>query len=299
MRYTAYILTIALIALSSCEDPIDVTLEDNTPEIVIDAFLDNRSIDQTIRVSRSIPYFETGQDAITTAQVSVIKESGQILEFLHTSDGEYVLALDGGETIGVPGEGYLLEVQIGDDLYTSAEIMADAPQIDSIVQFDREDELGFDDGTYAQFFARDIAGESNGYWIKTFKNDTLLNKPEEINLAFDGAFSGNGDADGLIFITPIRENINPVEDPVEAGEESEDVSPYDPGDRVRVEIHGLGLESFLYMSAVQDQLLNAFSTIFAEPLQNVRGNIVHSSTGEKVLGQFNVGVVTSLEVEIE
>ena len=65
---------------------------------------------------------------------------------------------------------------------------------------------------YCEFFARDLLGLGNSYWIKSFKNDTFLNRPSEINIAFDASFDAGGEVDNLIFIPPIRDNINPNDD---------------------------------------------------------------------------------------
>ena len=57
----------------------------------------------------------------------------------------------------------------------------------------------------------DLPGLGNTYWIKATKNGTLLNKPRELNLAYDAAFAKGSNFDGYTFIQPIRNGINPNE----------------------------------------------------------------------------------------
>ena len=179
---------------------------------------------------------------------------------------------------------------------TSQSTMMPAPVIDSITQEFREDELGGPDGIYAQFLARDLPGLGNTYWIKTYKNDLFLNKPEEINLAYDAGFDGGSQIDGIIFIPPIRELVNPSLDSIDV---ANDVSPYAAGDKVRVEIHSISFEAFRFMESVRDQILNASNTIFASPIANSPGNIVTTKANTKVLGVFCVSAVTRKEYIIQ
>ena len=62
------------------------------------------------------------------------------------------------------------------------------PDIDSIV-FSFKEESVCPEGYYAQFYADDIAVPGDIYWIKAYKNGSFLNKPNEINLAFDAGFA--------------------------------------------------------------------------------------------------------------
>ena len=49
------------------------------------------------------------------------------------------------------------------------------------------------------FFARDPFGAGDTYWIKTYKNGSFLNKPQELNIAYDAAFDGGSASDGIVF----------------------------------------------------------------------------------------------------
>jgi len=289
-----YISLLALIFLvTACEDPIDVELDNAEPQLVIDAWLDNISNRQVIRVSETLPYFEAAfTPGIENAQVSVTTGSGDVFVFEHESDGNYVLELSQGESIGSVGETYTLSIEIGNERYSSSTSMFRVPNIDSLTQEFRENEAFTDDGIYCQVFARDFDGLGDTYWIKTFKNGQYLNRPFEINLVYDAGFDSGGEVDGFVFIYPIRDLINEVDDDGVP-------TPYEPGDEIRVELHSISNSAFAFLEIMRDQLQNSSNTIFAEPLANTRGNINHETGDDTVLGVFNVSAVSVAERIIE
>ena len=73
------------------------------------------------------------------------------------------------------------------------------------------------------------------------------------------------------------------------------LAPWADGDLIRVEIHSLNLESFLFMELARDQMTNGDNGIFALPLANTSGNVFETGTSTRALGVFNVGAVSSLE----
>ncbi len=192
-----------------------------------------------------------------------------------------------GETIGQIGDSYELVIEHGTLTYSAESYMNDVPLIDSIMQEFRDDEVFLDDGIYCNFFARDLEGVDDSYWIKTFKNYTFLNRSTELALAWDAGFDSGAEVDGIIFIPPIREFANEIDD-------GGLPQPWLPGEKIRVEIHSITNASFDYMEILRDQLLNSLNGIFAEPLANPIGNI--ETTGDlEVLGQFNVAAVSWIE----
>ena len=288
-----YILFLAALLFVSCEDPIDVILEDAPEQMVVDAWLDNMSQRQEIRVSKTLPYFTAEfTPGVEDATVTVTNNNGTVYTFEHEADGVYVYDLPAGETLGEVGDEFELEIQSGDDRYTASTQMFRVPQIDSLTQEFRENEVFTDDGIYCQVFARDFDGLGDTYWIKSYKNGQYLNRPFEINIAFDAGFDSGGEVDGFVFIYPIRDLVNEVD---------EDGIPLQwmPGDELRVEIHSISNEAFGFLEIMRDQLLNSFNGIFAEPLANTKGNIVHANGEETVLGVFNVSAVSVAERTIE
>lgn len=278
--------------LFACEDVIDLELEEAQNQITVNAFLDNLEEVQTIRLTRSQAYFDNGfAQGISGADVRVFNENVNMV-FEDQGDGNYILSNNPISDLEI-GTELDLEIELEGKTLRSSTIMHRSSPIDSINQEDRDDIFGT--GIFCNFFSRDPSGRGDTYWIKTFKNDVFLNKPSELNVAFDAGFDSGAQIDGIIFIPPIRELMNPVND----SDADSDTSPWAVGDVARVEIHSLNNDVFKFMESVRDQLLNSQNGIFAEPLSNSSGNIINATDDETILGVFNVAVVSTFEYEIE
>ncbi len=289
-----YFVAISVIVLTSCEDVIDIQTPDAPNQWVVDAWINNLPAKQIIRITESQPYFNNEfSPGVLGAEVSISSDRGEVFIFEDEGTGDYSWLPPADSVFGAVGSAYELTIRFNDHIITGQSVMNPVPSIDSITQELRLDELG-PDGIYAEFFARDLPGLGNTYWIKAFKNNQFLNKPSEINLAFDGGFDAGAEIDGIIFIPPIREFINPDPDSSEM-----DVSPYRVTDRVRVEIHSINLDAFLFLESARDQILNGNNTIFAFPIANSPGNLSSADPNEEILGIFNVASVTSKEKTIE
>ena len=295
--YTVIFLLSGLL-LAGCEDVIEVETDLAPQLLVVDGWINNREEPQVIKLTFTQPYFENAfGTGVTGAAVTVTSSAGEVFTFTDKNDGLYTWTPGNGQTLGVPGTAYTLSIEREGKTYTAVSVMNPVPPIDSITQEFRVDDLSGPDGIYAQFFARDLPGLGNSYWIKTFKNGEFLNKPQELNIAFDAGFDPGAELDNLIFIPPIREAVNRIPDP--DTEDDEDVAPWMPGDEIEVEIHSLNDEAFFFMNIARDQMTNGDNTIFAIPLANTRGNVLSSDTNEEVLGIFNVAAVSSLSKQIE
>ncbi|MFT5748358.1 MAG: hypothetical protein ACI9XO_004662 [Paraglaciecola sp.] len=296
IKYSFFLLIFAF-TIVSCEDEIDINVEPLTEQLVVDAWLTNQAGSQTISLSMTQPYFDNNlPEGLSGATVMVTSSTGTVFEFLEAEKGQYVWTPAANETLGEVGTDYGLQITLDGEDYGSLSTMNRVPPIDSITYEFRDDETFGPDGIYAEFFARDPIGGGDTYWVKTFKNGVFLNKPGEINLAFDAGFSEGGSVDGLIFITPIRESINREPDP--DTEDDGDVAPWAVGDEIRVELHAINNDAFYFLVTAQRQITNGNNGIFSEPVINTTGNIFRED-GEQVLGMFNVAAVSEMAVEIE
>ena len=288
-------LLMAIIALS-CETIIDPTLEDADPVLVVDAWINNRSEPQVITLTRTQGYFDDAPlSGVAGAQVKVTNTStGAVFMFIPSATpGAYVWEPEGaGETIGVSGNKFSLQVTADGQEYRSNASLGRVPVIDSITFTFQPGGSFFPDSYIAEFYAVDPPGKGDTYWIKAWKNDTLLLRPSEINLAFDGGFSEGGNIDGVNFITPIRQAINPAV----TDKDGRPLSPYVIGDSVRVEIHSITRQAFDFLNqvAIQTDRPGGFSELFAAPMSNVGTNIINiDPKGKKALGFFNVSAIAS------
>lgn len=281
------------LALWACEDRILPELQNAPPVIVIDAFLNNLDSTQSIRITQTSAYFDnSGLTGITGAVVVVTSSAGSSWNFADQGNGFYRWQPQPSDNLGTVGDSFTLQVDIGPDRFEAVSIMNRIPDIDSIsFRFEKEN-LFLPDSYFAEFWARDPLGTGDTYWIKSFKNGVYLNQPNEINIAFDAGFSQGGNVDGLIFIPPIRDTINPfIQD-----ENDKFLSPFEDRDSVYVEIHSITNDAFKFLNdlRIQTDRPGGFAELFATPLANLNSNIqyIGDSTSVPVVGFFNVSAVT-------
>ena len=231
MKKLIYILTLA-IAFYSCETEVNPDLDASLGVLVIDAWLTDNDPIQHINITRSQPYFDDSfPEKIPGASVIVRDLTDPSNEYIFDEREErYTWENTDGATLGIVGHEYELTVILDGVTYTSVTTLDPVPPVDSITFRLEEGNAFFDDLIFAELFATDLVGLDNTYWIKAWKNGRYLGKPEEINIAYDAAFSPAADNDGVQFIQPIRDLISPFE--VDANDEI--ISPYNLPQRLFV-----------------------------------------------------------------
>lgn len=278
---------IALIVfMLGCEDDINPNLEEALPLLAVDAWITDKSEPQAIRLSFTRSYFENSQTTpLLNASVSVDDNLGNSFVFVDQGDGDYVWAPANNQTLGVSGTSYTLSISAEGEQYTSEQIMMNpVPLVDSVT-YRLDAVTAFDDDEFiGEFWSRDLIGEGDTYWIRSFLNGQLLSLPSEINIAFDAGFVGSS-FDGLIFIPPIRDAINPLGD-LELLE----------NDSLYVEIHSITNDAYQFLSEVQTQTDRdgGFGELFASPFGNVPTNISNVDPNSEAIavGFFNVAAVS-------
>ncbi|MGC4023431.1 MAG: DUF4249 domain-containing protein, partial [Cyclobacteriaceae bacterium] len=245
----------APIVFSSCEKVIDPTLEDAEPILVVDAWLDNiPDKPQFIHLTMTQPYFDDSTPpGVSGASVVVTDEFSSTFVFVDdgSNTGTYVWSPPPGKSIGSVGTAYTLAVTTNGETFTATTTIKRTAIIDSIT-FKIKPAFQFPEGSYiAEFWSTDPKGPGDTYWIKAYKNNVFLNKPSEINIAYDAGFSAGGDFDNATFIPPIREAINPVDkDP---NNQNKNLPPYVAGDSIRVDICSISLAAFDHLQQIVEQ----------------------------------------------
>ena len=180
------------------------------------------------------------------------------------------------------GISYEFQVTYQGALYRAASILNPVPPIDSIKYEFEEVTFGDgEDGYQAEFFATDIAGREDFYWVKGFKNNAKIGDVNSFFTSENGAFGGTN-ADGLLFVFPVR--VFAIND----GDER-----YQLGDNIRVELWSINEEIAEFFSAVETQTNNG--GLFSTPPSNVKSNIRNANglSQNEVLGAFCISSITT------
>ncbi|MCE7063047.1 DUF4249 domain-containing protein [Dyadobacter sp. CY343] len=277
--------------LTGCEDVIDLETETGPPQLVVDGWITNQPGPQTIKLTWSASYFDnTPAKPVLNAEVVVKDDKGTIYEFEDTAgNGQYIWQKT-GDTLGHIGRKYTLTIKQGADTFTSSTEIKRVPAVDSIIY--RKEKLPFEpdkgprEGYVAEFYARDLAGEGDTYWIKpVIRGKPEIKRATSISIAYDAAFSAGAPSDGLIFILPLRQSITTD-------------SLYSAGNEVGVELHSITNEAFDFLSQVREQAGNG--GLFATPIANIRSNVVNTNpAGPKALGFFGSSAISRMETTID
>lgn len=278
---------LASFALYSCETVIDANLDTGPVQLSVDGTLTDQPGPQTIRLTQTAAYFSNSTaPAATGATVVVSDNTGRTFAFTDPdNDGYYDWKPGVKDTLGRVGQTYQLSVTYQGDTYTAVSRMNRVPTVDSIIfRKEKINPLSATEGYQAEFFARDFRGATDYYRVRYYRNGKIANKPRDIVTLKDGAFPGSADTDGLVFIRPFRQSINPD-------------SLYALNDSVRVEVQSLTLESFEFWQQFSQQITNG--GLFATPPANVPTNIVNATAnGRKATGFFLATAIRSRSVRV-
>jgi hypothetical protein len=292
--FNILIAVLAITLFSGCEDVIQVDVVNKSPKIVVDAFVNNQSDTQTIRLTRSIGYFDsTGKEpAIANAQVAIVDQTTSIPKlfvFKYAYNGKYQFVPNKltGDTFSI-GHDYALLVVVDKDTLVSFSKLNPTTVIDSLHLVDV---VGNGPpinttGKYVELYANDRVGQGDFYWIKTFRNDTFSNSINQLNISADMGNTSNGQ-DGKLFIYPVR--YNQVNDFLRS---------YKTGETVRLEIHSINAVVFAWFNLVINE--NRNGGLFATPPANIFSNIISFNPNKQVAvgGCFCMSAVCSASVTI-
>ena len=162
MKKIQYIVLFCLLSIVSCEDVIDVELNNAEPKLVIDASLrwikgsDGQS--QEIKLTLSAPYFDTSVPPATGAQVIVTDAADNTYNFIEEGGtGIYKTS----NFVPVIGGEYRLTIVYENETYTGTETMMSVVPINRVEQ---KNDGGFSgEEIELKAFYTDPAGIENFY----------------------------------------------------------------------------------------------------------------------------------------
>jgi hypothetical protein len=286
MKFKFLFLALFAILISSCEDPIDIDLDQGESQLVVDGFVNNLNQKQTIRLTMSSPYFDNSpSNSVKGAIVTLSDDLGRQITFTEESNGNYTFMPQEADSFCAVGRNYSLSIQYKGEEFIAQSQVNPVPKIDSIISVKEKNPFDNSDFYQAEFFATDFKARRDFYWIRTIYNDTIKKLGNADNIS-DGSFSGTA-VDGLPFIFPIRRAIN---------KENE---TYKVGDTISMQLLSINEATYDFLFDVFSQTTNG--GLFATPPYNVRTNIKNKNTSSsvKAVGWFCASQISSAGVRIK
>lgn len=287
------VCSLALV-FSSCEDVVQVKLDEGSKLYVIDAFINDLRADQVVKITNNSSYFSnTTPSGVSGANVVLVDlTDNKQYNFTYTSGGNYVYSGWMTDTIAKVGHEYKLMIQIDGNLYMAGTKQKRPASIDSISVLQDDGSFGFGppanttDTTFlCVLYAKDKADAvPDYYWVKTFRNDTLFSSSSDINLNIDGTGGEitTASVDSLEF-TPPSTLLG--------------FKKYRRNDRCRVEIHSIMKDTYNFFVQAQAQISNG--GLFATTPENVKTNLSGPKGQTKAVGWFSVSSVATKTVLVK
>ncbi len=261
--FRTYFILLALVGLfSSCEETIELDLDQTEERVIIEGLVSTQSDKNFVKISKSSPFYVAGSTPrVTNAVVTVSNQEGQVFTMVHNpgnhpdSSGIYI---PDPPFSGVVGHTYFLEVSFDGLIFTGSDKMAPVIAIDSLAWglstsgFPNLDEP---EHIYeVLLYAENVIPDRNFLLFKFYRNDTITGP--ETNSIFT--------ADDQL----IGDKIEGLSAPV----------LFAKNDTARVEIYSLSQPAFVYYNDLFN-VLNNDGGLFSPPPANPRTNLSNGALG--------------------
>jgi len=278
MRNIIYLLVGFVLFTTSCEDPIDVDLDNITPRLVVEGDIEwekgTSGNVQTIRLSESTDFFENDIRPVMDAQVVMNQLStGTSYLFTHIGDGIY----ETSDFQPVIDEDYELLITSAGQNFRAVERLYPVPEVDRIEQnmveeFNGEEEISID------LFAQDPAGIENYYLLTHF--------PEGDEVPFISIWDDKFiDGNEITFI--YRQSF---------GVEEEELAS---GSNVEIEFMAISEDYANFMLILTEQAYGGFGPFSTTPVA-LKGNVANlTNPDENAFGFFRLSEKVTSTVIIE
>lgn len=175
---------------SSCEDIIELDLQDADTKLVIEANVSDQMEHQYVKISKTIPFNSSNTfNGFKGAQVRLSSAGGTTITFAEVSDGVY----KSPQFRGIPGQTYKMEVLADGKLYSAESTMPIRVSADSI-SFKTLSFFG-DKRIYPVIYYKDPVNIQNQY-----RYILKINNKYQSDIVFEDRFNdGNAVSDVIIY----------------------------------------------------------------------------------------------------
>lgn len=253
--------------LTSCEDVIDVELNEAPPRLVVEANINiletGALLNSWVKLTTTAAFFDDNVPFVADARVEITDEQGNIYPFEYVNDGIYQGTLFPQENIQ-----YTLEIIHNNETYTATTQLQPTATLEYVEQ---RNDGGFtgEDIELKAYFTDPVDFENYYYFTGSSEKGTVR---EVYN---DEFFNGNS-----IFGYYLVEDLA-------------------PGDEVNFRLYGIDEAYYNYMFILLQQTGSGGGPFETQPA-TVRGNIINITDPENYpLGYFRISEASTLSYTIE
>ncbi len=264
------LLFVVAVFLTSCEDVVDVDLNESAPRLVIDASINWQKGTagnlQTVRLTTTAGYFENTIPTVSNATVFITDANGTVFNFTENpGTGNYIC----NDFVPELNRNYVLTVVHEGETYTASETLKPVPPIDMITQ--RNDGGFVGEDIEIKTFFTDDATTHDYYLIKYQPSYSVI---PEFDISSDEFFQGNQYSDFF---------------------SSEDLTS---GDTLGISLRGISEQYYNYMDILSN--ITGGGGPFQAPPANLKGNIVNQTNfNNYAFGYFSVSEMDSRDYLVE
>ena len=262
------ILFVCILSAISCEEVVDVELQQSPPKLVVEASIiwekGTNGNTQIINLTTTTPYFESDISPAINAVIVVRSASGKIFDFTEVDPGVYI------NTSFLPelNMEYQLTIEYDNATYTATEKLLPVAELEQVEQTLNGGFSGEDIELKAYF--QDPPGISNYYLFKFFFEDSAIQ-------IYDDQFT-NGNRTFAYFSD----------------------SDLEIGDQVSFEIQGISERFYEYLYILSSQAGENNGGPFQTQPTTVRGNIINETDQDNfAFGYFRLSQSNKLDYTIQ
>jgi len=258
------ILTIFLsfVILSSCQKVIDVKIDQGATQLSVDGEITDQFGPYTIMLTKTQNYFNNNPALGVKGAIVIINDSDGIVDTLkEISEGKYQT----NKLLGKIGNKYNLYVKSAEfGEYSAQTEIRRAFKFDTIYSKYEEDDFSFKKQMQydVRYSYTDNKGLGDAIRVKYYINDTLQNKPDDLEFHSDENVDGNQIKDLRVNRKALKVN-----------------------DKVTIKLLSITHDYFQFLTELEKQINNG--GLFSNPPANVRTNILNKDpNGIKATGYF-------------
>ncbi|ADR21305.1 hypothetical protein MATR_10660 [Marivirga tractuosa] len=170
----------------SCQNIIDLDLEQSDTRLVIEGEILDKNTIKRIRVSQSLNYYDTGRmSPVTDADISLLDENDNLISSFFYNSQDSIYQTPDSLTLDV-GSAYKIQIEANEELLEATGKILENPTVDSIYYLSDQELMELGQPVFEEGYFLFVNGKLNNEGVEYFKldisvNDTLQNSRDDIS----------------------------------------------------------------------------------------------------------------------